>query len=125
MLSQPIFGDRSLNESLYRALLNRLFNSVKVSTRGLLDECYFGIAPNSQGVKTFFIIAPYLQIAEGLIEELELLQERVIALMPGTGLIGICVNPPKDDGGDEDREEGDANLPLYMSCRLFELPIEE
>lgn len=125
MLSQPIFGDRSLNESLYRALLNRLFDSVKVSTRGLLDECCFGIAPNSQGVKTFFIIAPYLQIAEGLIEELELLQERVIALMPGIGLIGICVNPPKDNGDDGGREEGDANLPLYMSCKLFKLPIEE
>jgi hypothetical protein len=95
---------------------------VKVSTRGLLDECCFGIAPNSQGVKTFFIIAPYLQIAEGLLEQLELLQERVMALMPGIGLIGICVNPPKGDGG---REEEDANLPLYMSCKLFELPIEE
>ena len=125
MLSQPIFGDRSLNESLYRALLNRLFDSVKVSTRGLLEECCFGVAPNSQGVKTFFIIAPHLQIAEGLLEQLELLQERVMALMPGIGLIGICINPPKDDGSDKGREEGSANLPLYMSCKLFELPIEE
>lgn len=124
MLSQPTFGDRSLNESLYRALLSRLFDSVKISTRGLLDQCCFGIAPNSQGVKTFFIIAPYLQIADGLIEEVDSLQERVMALMPGIGLIGLCVHPPKGDG-DDGREEGKANLPLYMSCRLFELPVEE
>lgn len=125
MLSQPIFGDRSLNESLYRALLNRLFDSVEASTQGLLDQCSFGIAPNSQGVKTFFIIAPYLQIAEGLIQKVDILQERVMALMPGIGLIGLCVNPPKGDSGGGGREEGDANLPLYMSCKLFELPIEE
>lgn len=124
MLSQPTFGDRSLNESLYRALLSRLFNSVKISTRGLLDQCSFGIAPNSQGVKTFFIIAPYLQIADGLIEEVDSLQERVMALMPGVGLIGLCVNPPKGDGCGG-REDTEAALPLYMSCRLFELPVEE
>ncbi len=123
MLSQPIFGDRSLNESLYRALLNRLFDSVEASTEGLLDQCSFGIAPNSQGVKTFFIIAPYLQIAEGLIQKVDILQERVMALMPGIGFIGLCVNPPKGDSGG--REEGNANLPLYMSCKLLKLPIEE
>ena len=121
MLSQPTFGDRSLNESLYRALLNRLLDSMKVSTRGLLDECCFGIAPSPQGVKTFFIIAPYLQIAEGLIEDIDNLQERVIALMPGVGAIGVCVRPPKTDG----REEGEVNFPSYMSCKLFELPGEE
>ncbi|NEP42950.1 MAG: hypothetical protein F6K35_28475 [Okeania sp. SIO2H7] len=124
MLSQPTFGDRSLNESLYRALLTRLFDSVSVSTRRLLDECCFGIAPSQQGVKTFFIIAPYLQIAEGLIEDIDSLQEWVMALMPGIGLIGICVNPPKGNG-DDGREKGEGNLSLYMSCKLFELFVEE
>ena len=120
MLSQPTFGDRSLNESLYRALLNLFLNSMKISTKGLLDKCCFGIAPSPQGVKTFFIIAPYLQIADELIEDIDNLQERIIALMPGVGAIGICMHPPKTDG----REEDEFNFPLYMICRLFELPAE-
>jgi hypothetical protein len=68
VLSKPSFDDRSLAEFFYGSLLRHFYNSFNSSTQALLEECRFGIAPSPTGVKTFFIVAPSMGVAEQLME---------------------------------------------------------
>ena len=81
MLSQPIFGDRSLTQVFYQAVIARFYNGFSLSTQALLRECSLGFAPCPDGVKTFFIIAPSLDAAEQLIDKMDSILERVAELM--------------------------------------------
>jgi len=129
MLSQPIFDDRFLSESFYKALIGRFYDSLHQSTQSLLGECTFGMAPSPTGVKTFFIVAPTVLAGEQLIGVIDTLLDRVAALMGGVGQVAICIAPPKDgaeavpSAGKCDRtSEG---LPQYMMCKIFPISREE
>lgn len=135
MLSQPTFGDHSLSESFYQTLINRFHDSLSLSTQTLLGECSFGFAPNSLGVKTFFIIVPSLSVAEQLIQDIHSLKNRVISLMAGVGQLGICVNPLKSqtetDIDNQSEPEKSRNchsqsnkfLSQYMMCKIFPIDV--
>ncbi|MGB3512278.1 MAG: hypothetical protein WBA93_24180 [Microcoleaceae cyanobacterium] len=131
MLSQPTFGDHSLSQSFYQALINRFHDSLSLSTQVLLGECSFGFAPNSLGVKTFFIIAPSISVAEQLFQDIDSLKNRVTSLMAGVGQLGICMNPPTEQvetNIDNNREleksrncysEPNKFMSQYMMCKIF------
>lgn len=95
MISKPSFDDRTLAESFYRALVNRFCNSFNKSIEELLDTCSFGIAPSSAGAKTFFIIAPSLEVAEQLSQNIDSIVNRVAELMVGVEQTAICLVPPE------------------------------
>ncbi len=135
MLSQPTFGDHSLSQSFYQTLINRFHDTLSFSTQTLLGECSFGIAPNSQGVKTFFIIAPSLSVAEKLFQDIDSLKNRVVSLMGGVGQIGICVNPLTNQSETSTQNEMTVEksrncnsqskefLPQYMMCKIFPIDL--
>lgn len=125
MLYQPIFGDRALSESLYRTLINRFHDSLSLSAQVLLNECILGFAPSPDGVKTFFIVAPSLGVAEELIEEIDSLVNRVATLMAGVGILAICLNPSENQR-QQPRDTKDTGKfpPEYMACKFFSVPFE-
>lgn len=100
MLSKPSFDDRSLAESFYGSLLRHFCNSFDSSTQALLQECRFGIAPSPAGVKTFFIVAPSVGVAEQLMERTDSILKQVSQLVAGVELTAICAIPPasEEDG---------------------------
>ncbi|NER32560.1 MAG: hypothetical protein F6J93_00505 [Oscillatoria sp. SIO1A7] len=100
MLSQPIFDDSSLAESFYSAIFELFCRSCQSEVRELLSECRFGIAPlkgNSDsgpsGEKTFFIVAPCLDVAEQLLQEADSIIEQVANIMAGVEQTVICILP--------------------------------
>ncbi|MEB3340079.1 hypothetical protein [Okeania sp.] len=123
MLSQPTFDDHYLSESFYQALINRFYETLNFSTQSLLNECSFGFAPDSVGVKTFFIITPSISDANDLEQDIESLKNRIISLMPGVGKLAICVNPLKEENESEILidcvDENQTFLPSYMMCKIF------
>lgn len=134
MLSKPTFDDHSLSESFYQALINLFYESLSLSTQSLLGECSFGFAPDSLGIKTFFIIAPSILDADRLIQDIDSLKNRVISLMGGVGKLAICVNPledPEETNSQNQEEEifrdcvdeTQKFLPQYMMCKIF--PVDE
>jgi hypothetical protein len=100
VLSKPSFDDRSLAASFYGALLRHFCNSFDSSTQALLQECRFGIAPSPSGVKTFFIVAPSVGVAEQLIERTDSILKQVSRLVAGVERTAICAIPPtsQEDG---------------------------
>ncbi|NET43541.1 hypothetical protein [Okeania sp. SIO2B3] len=134
MLSKPTFDDHSLSESFYQALINLFYESLSLSTQSLLGECSFGFAPDSLGVKTFFIIAPSILEADRLIQDIDSLKNRVMSLMGGVGKIAICVNPLKETEGtnsqnyEEEKfrdcvDQAREILPQYMMCKIFPIDL--
>ncbi len=127
MLSRPTFDDHSLSESFYQALINRFYETLSFSTQSLLDECSFGFAPDSLGVKTFFIISSSILDADKLGQDIDSLKNRVISLMPGVGKLAICVNPVKEQKELETSrdcvDEGQEFLPRYMMCKIFPIDL--
>lgn len=127
MLYQPIFSNRALSDSLYRALVNRFYNSLNLSTQTLLDECTLGFAPSPEGVKTFFIVAPSVAVAEEVIQKLDSLVTQLGTMMAGVGQLAICVNPSTSEAkkpnstADLHREA----LPPCMACKFFEIACED
>ena len=135
MLSRRTFDDHSLSESFYQALINHFYEALSFSTQSLLNECSFGFAPDSVGVKTFFIITPSILDADKLGQDIESLKNRIISLMPGVGKLAICVDPTKEqvennyhnqkeleksrDCVDKDQEF----LPRYMMCKIFPIDL--
>ncbi|MCC3412138.1 MULTISPECIES: hypothetical protein [unclassified Microcoleus] len=120
MLSQPVFGDRSLTQAFYQAVIDRFDDPLSLSTQALLRECTLGFAPCPEGVKTFFIIAPSLEAAEQLIGKMDNILERVAELMAGVGQVALCIVPP----GSEVEEQVDLqNLekvpPDCLACKFF------
>lgn len=120
MLSQPVFGDRSLTQAFYQAVIDRFDDPLSLSTQALLRECTLGFAPCPEGVKTFFIIAPSLEAAEQLIDKIDNILERVAELMAGVGQVALCIVPP----GSEPEEPVDLqNLekvpPDCLACKFF------
>lgn len=100
MLSQPIFDDRALAESFYSALFERFCSFPDRDIRELLSECRFGIAPlqgdfpsGPCGEKTFFIVAPSLDVAEQLLQDANSILDRVASIMAGVEQTAICVLP--------------------------------
>jgi hypothetical protein len=124
MLYQPIFGDRALSESLYRTLINRFHESLSLSAQVLLNECTLGFAPSPNGVKTFFIVAPSLAVAEQLIAEIDSLVNQVATLMVGVGLLAICLNPSEHQQQPTDTKNAEKFPPAYMACKFFSIPWE-
>lgn len=129
MLSQPIFDDRFLSESFYKALIGRFYNSLHQSTQSLLGECSFGMAPSPTGVKTFFIVAPTVLVGEQLIGAIDTILDRVSALMGGVGQVAICINPPKDvaetSPTPDECDRAPDGHPQYMMCKIFPISREE
>ncbi|GGA05544.1 hypothetical protein [Okeania sp. KiyG1] len=134
MLSKPTFDDHSLSESFYQALINLFYESLSFSTQSLLGECSFGFAPDSLGVKTFFIIAPSISDADRLIQDIDSLKNRVMSLMGGVGKLAICVNPLKEteETNSQNQEEEKFQdcvdevrefLPQYMMCKVFPIDL--
>ncbi len=135
MLSRPTFDDHSLSESFYQALINCFYETLSFSTQSLLEECSFGFAPDSVGVKTFFIIAPSILDADKLGQDIESLKNRVISLMAGVGKLAICVNPLQEQvennyqsqkGLEDSRDcvdEEQKFLPRYMMCKIFPIDL--
>ncbi|MGD1712544.1 hypothetical protein [Hydrocoleum sp. CS-953] len=127
MLSRRTFDDHSLSESFYQALINRFYEALSFSTQSLLNECSFGFAPDSLGVKTFFIITPSISDADKLGQDIESLKNRVISLMPGVGKLAICVNPLKEEKELETSrdcvDENQEFLPRYMMCKIFPIDL--
>lgn len=92
MLSQSSFDDRSLVESFYGELFNRFHSSCNSSIRILLRGCAFGIAPNANKIRTFFIVAPNRDVAEKLTQHIDHIIEQAVELMPGIPQTAICYN---------------------------------
>ena len=120
MLSQPVFGDRSLTHAFYQAVIARFDEPLSLSTQALLQECTLGFAPCPDGVKTFFIIAPSLDAAEQLIGKIDSILERVGELMAGVGQVALCIVPA---GSDTDRSVDLQDLekvpPDCLACKIF------
>jgi hypothetical protein len=95
MLSQSSFDDQALAECFYGELFNRFYNSCNSSLQLVLYGCSFGIAPNQNGIRTFFIVAPTLDVAEQLIQSIDGLLKPVVRLMPGVEQTAICFVPPE------------------------------
>ncbi len=127
MLSRRTFDDHSLSQSFYQAVINRFYETLSFSTQSLLDECSFGFAPDSLGVKTFFIITPSILDADKLGEDIDSLKNRIISIMAGVGKLAICVNPLKEQNELEtSRDCVDENpefLPRYMMCKIFPIDL--
>ena len=94
MLSQPIFGDRSLSQAFYRAVIERFCEPFNPEVRSLLEQCTLGFAPSPEGVKTLFVVAPALFVAEELLAEIDSILERTAELMVGVGQVALCAIPP-------------------------------
>ena len=127
MLSRRTFDDHSLSESFYQALINCFYETLSFSTQSLLDECSFGLAPDSVGIKTFFIITPSILDADTLGRDIGSLKDRVISLMPVVGKIAICVNPLKEQKELETSRdcvnEDPRFPPRYMICKIFPIDL--
>lgn len=124
MLSRPSFDDRTLAESFYQALLHRFCDSFDGSTRSLLDNCTFGIAPSQTGVKTFFILAPSLDVAKQLAESIGSIITQVTNLMPGVVQTAICVVPPEIAEDSTNPEDLGQFPPKFMMGKIFSHPSE-
>jgi len=120
MLSQPVFGDRSLTHAFYQAVIARFAEPLSLSTQALLEECTLGFAPSPDGVKTFFIIAPTLEAAEQLMGKIESILERVTELMAGVGQVALCIVPPGSEAEQyvdlQDLEKVPADC---LACKIF------
>ena len=108
------------SDLFYQAVIDRFDDPLSLSTQALLRECTLGFAPCPDGVKTFFIIAPSLDAAEGLIGKIDCILERVAELMAGVGQVALCIVPP----GSEDEQPVDLqNLEKVpadcLACKLF------
>jgi len=127
MLSKRTFDDYSLSESFYQALINCFYETLSFSTQSLLNECTFGFAPDSVGVKTFFIITPSISDADKLGQDIDILKNRVISLMPAVGKLAICVNPLKEQKELEISrncvDENQKFMPRYMICKIFPIDL--
>lgn len=120
MLSQPIFGDRSLTQAFYQAVIDRLYDGFSLSTQALLRECTLGFAPCPDGVKTFFIIAPSLDAAEQLMEKMDSILERVAELMAGVGQVALCIVPPGSEAEQPiDLQDLEKVPPDCLACKFF------
>lgn len=125
MISKPSFDDRSLAESFYQALLKRFCESFESPESAILCECHFGIAPSPDGEKTFFIMAPSLDAAEQLAQNIDAIISQVAKLMPGVGQTAICVAPPK--GQEDCRAETNEERPFpskFMLGKIFRHNLE-
>ena len=120
MLSQPVFGDRSLIQAFYQAVIDRFDEPLSLSTQALLEECTLGFALCPDGVKTFFIIAPSLHAAEQLIGKIDSILERVGELMAGVGQVSLCIVPA---GSEAEQSVDLQNLekvpPDCLACKFF------
>ncbi len=126
MISQPVFGDRALSDSLYRALLNRFYDSLNSSTQAILDQCNLGFAPSPEGVKTFFIVAPSIVVAEQLLQNIEILISRVSGFMIGVKQLAVCMNPTQTQADTSaERQEKPIFPPRFMACQFFPIPVAE
>jgi hypothetical protein len=129
MLHQPISNDHRLNESLYQALIHHFIDNLTPAIQALLENCYFGIAPNSANIKTFFIVADDVSTANQLIQEKSQILHRMNTLMVGIGQLGICVTPsnnPTETALSQSsvQPQSDRSLPQYMMCQIFDLSQE-
>lgn len=123
MLSKSSFDDRFLADSFYQALLNRFCDSFDRTTQMILSECEFGMAPSPTGEKTFFILAPDMEKAEYMTQQVDNIIERVVALMVGVKQTAICVVPPKAE--ENNTAHAPARLqtiPKYMLAKIFPHP---
>ena len=120
MLSQPVFGDRSLTQAFYQAVIDRFDDPLSLSTQALLRECTLGFAPCPEGVKTFFIIAPSLDAAEQLIGKMDNILERVAELMAGVGQVALCIVPPGSEPEEPvDLQNSEKVPPDCLACKFF------
>jgi hypothetical protein len=122
MLPQPIFGDRSLTQAFYQAVIDRFYDGFNFSTQALLRECTLGFAPCPEGVKTFFIIAPTLVAAEQIIAEIDSILQRVAELMAGVGQVGLCVIPPGSECSESVDRQSSEKVPVdCLACKFFSI----
>ncbi|MEG4345968.1 hypothetical protein QUB70_22205 [Microcoleus sp. A003_D6] len=120
MLSQPVFGDRSLTIAFYQAVIDRFDYPLSLSTQALLRECTLGFAPCPDGVKTFFIIAPSLDAAEQLSEKIDSILERVTELMAGVGQVALCIVPADSEvDRSVDMQDLEKVPPDCLACKFF------
>ncbi|MCW6050039.1 hypothetical protein QUB60_03230 [Microcoleus sp. A2-C5] len=120
MLSQPVFGDRSLTQAFDRAVIARFDEPLSLSTQALLEECTLGFAPCPEGVKTFFIIAPSLDVADELIERIDSILDRVVELMAGVKQVGLCIFPAgSEDEQPVDLPNSEKVPPDCIACKFF------
>lgn len=129
MLSQPIFDDRALNQSLYQTLVDRFYDTLNLSTQTELAECSFGFAPSPTGIQTFMIVAPSLLVAEQLLQDLDHLMERIRSLMAGVGQLAICIAPQQDPSESkrpvkQSCKPSKGTHPNYMMCKIFPISAE-
>ncbi|MEG3937391.1 hypothetical protein QT995_04375 [Microcoleus sp. S36b_A3] len=120
MLSQPVFGDRSLTQAFDRAVIDRFDEPLSLSTQALLEDCTLGFAACPEGVKTFFIIAPSLDVADELIQRIDSILDRVVELMAGVRQVGLCIFPT--DSEDEQPVElpnSEKVPPDCIACKFF------
>ncbi|WP_377475317.1 MAG: hypothetical protein P2A85_20955 [Microcoleus anatoxicus] len=122
MLSQPIFGDRSLTQAFYQAVIDRFDDPLSLSTQALLRECTLGFAPSPEGVKTFLIIAPTLEAAEQLINKMESILDRVAELMAGVGQVALCVKPADSAALETVDRQNLEKVPTdCLACKFFSI----
>ncbi|MEG3860371.1 hypothetical protein [Microcoleus sp. herbarium12] len=120
MLSQPVFGDRSLTHAFYQAVIARFDEPLSLSTQALLRECTLGFAPCPDGVKTFFMIAPSLDRAEQLIAKIDNILERVAELMAGVGQVALCIVPPGSEAEQAVDLQNLEKVPAdCLACKIF------
>jgi hypothetical protein len=82
MLSQPNFSDKSLIKSFYDSLFNCFCKSLEKNNQELVNQCYLGIVSSPNQIKTFCIVAPNINVAEKLADQVDIILQRVASLMP-------------------------------------------
>lgn len=125
MLSKRSFEDRTLAESFYRALFNHFCDAFNVATQALLSDCNFGFAPSQAGQKTFFIVAPSLEVAEQLTQRIDSILNRVAELMVGVDRTAICFAPRAEhEDTPGETKEPQQFPPKFMLGKIFPITSE-
>lgn len=131
MLSQPNFSDKSLIKSFYNALFNCFCNSLEINNQELVNQCYLGIVSSPNQIKTFCIVAPNINIAEKLADQVDIILQKVANLMPGIEQTAICFVPPQQQNIISNSTLETINtlhhqkfFPKFMMGKIFVNPFE-
>ena len=83
----------SLTQELHQRVFDSIHNACSASLQAHLEDCHFGIAPDCNGINTFFIIAPDQTVAQTLLQNSDALLETIADRAIGITQTAICFLP--------------------------------
>ena len=122
MLSESSFSDRAIVDEFYATLFNHFYDAFDPSIQVSLDMCTFGIVPSQAGVRTLFIVAANQHIATRLRNQVDVILERVVDLMPGVERTAICFLPADVDFDCDWEENGGLPPSKFLMGQVFQNP---